>query len=98
LFSLVVVVNYSFFHDLWDQYQPTGYTSGLQSKTATAVTATATEASNTDMDILHSFWIPLSASAIDTPRTLTILGAMLLSLVYVAMTPELDDTMTNVKM
>ncbi|KAG0310104.1 hypothetical protein BGZ97_012800 [Linnemannia gamsii] len=33
-----------------------------------------------------------------TPRTLTILGAMLLSLVYVAMTPELDDTMTNVKM
>ncbi|KAG0216819.1 hypothetical protein BGX33_012039 [Mortierella sp. NVP41] len=32
-----------------------------------------------------------------TPRTLTILGVMLLSLVYVAMTPELDDTLTNVK-
>ncbi|KAF9188716.1 hypothetical protein BGZ50_001161 [Haplosporangium sp. Z 11] len=32
-----------------------------------------------------------------TPRTLTILSAMLLLLVYVAMTPELDDTITNVK-
>ncbi|KAF9194235.1 hypothetical protein BGZ50_006527 [Haplosporangium sp. Z 11] len=32
-----------------------------------------------------------------TPRTLTILGVMLLGLVYVALTPELDDTVTNVK-
>ncbi|KAF9927981.1 hypothetical protein FBU30_002725 [Linnemannia zychae] len=32
-----------------------------------------------------------------TPRTLTILGAMLLSLVYVAMSPEVDDTAMNVK-
>ncbi|KAF9575840.1 hypothetical protein BGW38_008181 [Lunasporangiospora selenospora] len=33
-----------------------------------------------------------------TPRTLTILSAMLLMLVYVAMSPEVDDTVTNVKM
>ncbi|KAF9947436.1 hypothetical protein BGZ70_002677 [Mortierella alpina] len=32
-----------------------------------------------------------------TPRTLTILTAMLLMLVYVALTPEVDDTLTNVK-
>ncbi|KAI7832449.1 phosphatidyl serine synthase-domain-containing protein [Gamsiella multidivaricata] len=32
-----------------------------------------------------------------TPRTLTILGAMLLGLVYVAMTPDIDDTSANVK-
>ncbi|KAF9987844.1 hypothetical protein BGZ75_010393 [Mortierella antarctica] len=32
-----------------------------------------------------------------TPRTLTILTAMLLLLVYVALTPEVDDTLTNVK-
>ncbi|KAL1925447.1 uncharacterized protein VTP21DRAFT_330 [Calcarisporiella thermophila] len=31
------------------------------------------------------------------PRTLTILALMLLALVYVAMTPEIDDTTTNVK-
>ena len=37
-------------------------------------------------------------STLDTPRTLTILGGMLLVLVYVAMTPEVDDTTTNVKM
>jgi hypothetical protein len=35
---------------------------------------------------------------IDTPRTLTILGGMLLVLVYVALTPEVDDTTTNVKL
>ncbi|KAG0210528.1 hypothetical protein BGX33_004845 [Mortierella sp. NVP41] len=33
-----------------------------------------------------------------TPRTLTILSVMLLLLVYVAMTPEVDDTVTNVKL
>ncbi|KAG9069550.1 hypothetical protein KI688_010453 [Linnemannia hyalina] len=33
-----------------------------------------------------------------TPRTLTMLSAMLLLLVYVAMTPEVDDTVTNVKL
>ncbi|KAF9437662.1 hypothetical protein BGZ76_011703 [Entomortierella beljakovae] len=32
-----------------------------------------------------------------TPRTLTILGLMLLGLVYVAMTPDIDDTASNVK-
>ncbi|KAF9358999.1 hypothetical protein BGX26_000405 [Mortierella sp. AD094] len=33
-----------------------------------------------------------------TPRTLTILGLMLLGLVYVAMTPDIDDTGANVKL
>ncbi|KAF9433652.1 hypothetical protein BGZ76_009172 [Entomortierella beljakovae] len=32
-----------------------------------------------------------------TPRTLTILSVMLISLVYVAFTPEFNDTVTNVK-
>jgi len=37
-------------------------------------------------------------ASIDKPRTLTILGIMLLGLVYVAMTPDIDDTSANVKL
>ena len=49
----------------------------------------------------ETIWLTLAlfpSLLIDTPRTLTILGGMLLVLVYVALTPEVDDTTTNVKL
>ncbi|KAF8955202.1 hypothetical protein BGZ46_002698, partial [Entomortierella lignicola] len=51
-----------------------------------------------NLNAIYNYTTVKGAMWNNTPRTLTILGLMLLGLVYVAMTPDIDDTSANVKL